>query len=79
MKRKHKDLNGVQGAAFGVMEGTIMMLSVLVAIAVATGSKQIALIGVVSAGLADALANSAAFPRPTIPGTFSVPARRCFS
>ncbi|MEA3429698.1 MAG: hypothetical protein U9R08_00335 [Nanoarchaeota archaeon] len=51
---------GYQGATFGVMEGVIMMLGVLIGLSM-TGNKSIAILGVVTAGVADALANSSAF------------------
>ena len=51
---------GIQGATFGVMEATIMMLGVLLGLSV-TGEKFIILLGVLTAGVADALANAASF------------------
>lgn len=51
---------GVQGATFGVMEGTIMMLGVLLGLSV-TGNKFIIVLGLLTAGIADALANASSF------------------
>lgn len=51
---------GVQGATFGVMEATIMMLGVLFGLSV-TGEKFIIVLGVLTAGIADALANAISF------------------
>ncbi|MBN2111965.1 hypothetical protein JW707_02590, partial [Candidatus Woesearchaeota archaeon] len=51
---------GVQGATFGVMEATIMMLGVLLGLSV-TGQKFIIILGLFTAGIADSLANSASF------------------
>lgn len=51
---------GIQGATFGVMEATIMMLGVLLGLSV-TGEKFIIVLGLLTAGAADALANTASF------------------
>lgn len=59
-KHNHVKTQGYQGAAFGVMEGIVMMLGVLIGLSV-TGNKSIAILGVVTAGVADAFANSSAF------------------
>ena len=58
MKRSYAD--GMQGAAFGVIEATIMMLGVMIGLSI-TGDKRVLLLGVVAAGVADAVANGAAF------------------
>lgn len=61
MARKiHIKEEGYQGATFGIMEGIVMMLGVLIGMSV-TGNKSIAILGVVTAGIADAFANSSAF------------------
>lgn len=61
MKTKsHVKNEGYQGATFGVMEGIVMMLGILIGLS-ATGNKSIAILGVVTAGVADAFANSSAF------------------
>jgi hypothetical protein len=52
--------HGVQGATFGVMEASIMMLGVLLGLSV-TQNKIVIIIGILSAGVADALANAASF------------------
>ena len=51
---------GIQGATFGVMEAAIMMLGVLLGLSV-TGNRFIISLGLLTAGIADALANSASF------------------
>ncbi len=58
-KRSHID-EGLQGAAFGVTEAVIMMMGVMYALIV-TGDRQIVILGILASGVADALANSAAF------------------
>ncbi len=58
MKRSYAD--GMQGAAFGVIEATIMMLGVMIGLSI-IGDKRVLLLGVVAAGVADAVANGAAF------------------
>ncbi|MBW3003907.1 hypothetical protein KY337_05050 [Candidatus Woesearchaeota archaeon] len=60
MKKNHIKKEGYQGATFGIMEGIVMMLGVLIGLSV-TGNKSIAILGVVTAGVADAFANSSAF------------------
>ena len=56
---KHRT-NGLQGATFGVMEGIIMVLGVMVGLS-ASADKSLVLIGMLVAGVADAFANAAAF------------------
>lgn len=51
---------GIQGATFGAMEGTIMMLGVMLGLSV-TGDRLIVALGLLTAGIADAFANSASF------------------
>jgi VIT1/CCC1 family predicted Fe2+/Mn2+ transporter len=51
---------GVQGGTFGVMEGTIMMLGVLLGLSV-TGNRFVVVLGLLTAGIADAFANAASF------------------
>lgn len=51
---------GAQGATFGVIEATIMMLGVMLGLSV-VHEKTILILGIVAAGVADAVANSAAF------------------
>ena len=58
MTEKNKE--GLQGATFGVMEATIMMLAVMMGLS-ATGNRFVVAIGLLTAGLADAVANAAAF------------------
>ncbi|MBW3015653.1 hypothetical protein KY330_04485 [Candidatus Woesearchaeota archaeon] len=60
MKKNHIKKEGYQGATFGIMEGIVMMLGVLIGLSV-TGNKNLAILGVVTAGVADAFANSSAF------------------
>ncbi len=57
---RKKDKEGIQGATFGVMEATIMMLGVMTGLSV-TGNKFIVAIGLLTAGLADAIANAVGF------------------
>ena len=52
--------HGIQGATFGVMEGTVMMLGVLLGLSV-TGDRFIIVLGLLTAGIADAFANSSSF------------------
>jgi len=56
----HMKEQGYQGATFGVMEAVIMMMGVLMGLS-RTGNKNIVILGVVTAGIADAFANSGAF------------------
>ena len=58
MKKIEK--GGIQGATFGVMEASIMMIGVLLGLSV-TGNRYIISLGMLSAGIADAIANSASF------------------
>jgi VIT1/CCC1 family predicted Fe2+/Mn2+ transporter len=58
MKRSYAD--GMQGAAFGVIEATIMMIGVMIGLSI-TGDRRVLMLGVVAAGIADAVANGAAF------------------
>ena len=51
---------GIQGGTFGVMEASIMMLGVLIGLSV-TGNKFVIVLGLLTAGIADALANAASF------------------
>lgn len=55
-----RDKEGLQGATFGIMEATVMMLGVMTGLSV-TGNRFIVAIGLLTAGLADAVANSVAF------------------
>ena len=58
MKKAEKE--GIQGGVFGVMEASIMMIGVLLGLSV-TGDKFIISLGLLSAGIADAIANTASF------------------
>jgi VIT1/CCC1 family predicted Fe2+/Mn2+ transporter len=53
-------IKGIQGATFGIMDGVITVLGVLVGLG-AMGSRTGAIIGVLAAGIADAMANAAGF------------------
>jgi hypothetical protein len=57
---KKRDKEGMPGATFGVMEAVVMMLGVMTGLS-ATGNRFIVAIGLITAGLADAFANSVAF------------------
>ena len=59
--KKPKQLNKQQGIAFGVMDGVVNVLGVLLALSVATESKVAIITGVLAAGVANALANSSGF------------------
>ena len=62
-KKNHKNVvkkEGYQGATFGIMEAVIMILGVLIGLST-TGNKSIVIIGIVTAGIADAFGNSGAF------------------
>jgi len=52
--------NAMHGGAFGIIEATIMMLGVMLGLSV-THDKSIIILGIVAAGVADAVANSSAF------------------
>ncbi len=61
MSKKEEKVNlkeGFQGAAFGAMEGIVMMLGVIFGLS-NIGDKRILLVGLLVAGLADAFANAA--------------------
>lgn len=58
MKRSYVD--GMQGAAFGIIEAVIMMMGVMIGLSI-TGDRRVIVLGVVAAGVADAVANGAAF------------------
>ncbi|GAH84653.1 unnamed protein product, partial [marine sediment metagenome] len=51
---------GLQGATFGMMEGVIVALGILMGLS-ATGNRLILLVGIITCGLADALGNAAGF------------------
>jgi len=51
---------GLQGATFGMMEGVIVALGILMGLS-ATDSRLILLVGIITCGLADALGNAAGF------------------
>ena len=51
---------GLQGATFGVMEGVIVALGILMGLS-ATNNRLILLVGIITCGLADALGNAAGF------------------
>ncbi len=51
---------GIQGATFGIIEATIMMLGVILGLSV-IHDKSILILGLVAAGVADSVANAAAF------------------
>jgi len=57
-RRKHH--HGYQGITFGVMEAAIMMIGVMLGLSV-TKDKFVIILGVLVAGVADSLANAAAF------------------
>lgn len=51
---------GLQGATFGMMEGVIVALGILMGLS-ATNNRLILLVGIITCGLADALGNAAGF------------------
>ena len=57
---RKRDGEGLQGATFGVMEATVMLLGVMTGLS-ATGNRFILVIGLLMAGLADAVANGVGF------------------
>jgi len=56
-----KIIEGFQGAAFGLADGVICILGMIVGSAIATGDLKIILIATITGGLADALGNSIGF------------------
>ena len=50
---------GFQGASFGVMDAIITVLGVMIGLSITTGEKNIIIIGILTAGIADAFANAA--------------------
>lgn len=59
--KKPKNVTKAQGIAFGVMDGVVNVLGVLLALNIATESKLAVVAGVLAAGIANALANSSGF------------------
>ncbi len=51
---------GLQGATFGMMEGVIVALGILMGLS-AVNDRSILLVGIITCGLADALGNAAGF------------------
>ncbi len=58
MKKIEK--GGIQGATFGVMEAAVMMIGVLLGLSV-TNNKFVITLGLLTAGVADAISNSTSF------------------
>lgn len=56
-----RTVEGFQGAAFGLADGVICILGMIVGVAVATSDVKFILIAVITGGLADALGNSFGF------------------
>lgn len=59
--KKPKNITKTQGIAFGIMDGVVNVLGVLLSLNIATQSKPAVIAGVLAAGLANALANSSGF------------------
>jgi len=59
--KKPRNITKQQGIAFGVMDGVVNVLGVLLALNFATESKLAVIAGVLAAGIANALANSSGF------------------
>lgn len=57
-KQKARETNGKQGLAFGVMEGTILQLGLMLGLSV-TNNREVTVIALLVTALADALANAA--------------------
>ena len=56
-----RTIEGFQGAAFGLADGVICMLGMIVGVAVATHDVRFSLVAGITGGLADALGNSFGF------------------
>jgi len=64
VKRANESLRlieGFQGAAFGLADGVVCILGMIVGSAVATGDLKIILVATITGGLADALGNAIGF------------------
>jgi len=58
MRPRYQKANGVQGFTFGIMEGMVMVLGVLIGLSAASQPKTVLIIGTFLAGFSDALANA---------------------
>jgi VIT1/CCC1 family predicted Fe2+/Mn2+ transporter len=57
---QEKQSNGLQGFTFGIMEGTILLMGLMLGLSV-TGNKAITVLALLVTALSDAFANSAGF------------------
>lgn len=59
-EKRLSETNGMQGLAFGIMEGTILLMGLMLGLSV-TKSRTVTLIALLVTALADSFANSAGF------------------